>query len=86
MKASPAMTIWALRSVRRAAHGSQPTFKPAVVGLNSVVAYLLDVVPRRRQQIVEHSRVDRGGVGSPGEWRAKRAASANSGVNRCTHR
>jgi hypothetical protein len=35
----------------------------AVVGFDPVVGILLDVVPCGREQLVEHGRVDRGGVG-----------------------
>jgi hypothetical protein len=38
-------------------------FEPSVVGLNRVVDVPLDVVPRRRDQFVEHDWVDRGGDG-----------------------
>jgi hypothetical protein len=122
-------------------------FELAVIGLDRIVRMPLDVMPRRRNQLVEDRGVDRGGVGnhlgrrhlqyrqglleepegtvgvaagghkyvdglpfwsmarytyrqipltftyvsstnhlSPGARRANRAASARSGVNRCTHR
>ncbi len=34
-----------------------------MVGFDRIVGVLLDVVPRRRQQLVENGRVDRRGVG-----------------------
>jgi hypothetical protein len=34
-----------------------------VVGLDSIVRVPLDVVPDRRDEVIEHRRVDRGGVG-----------------------
>jgi hypothetical protein len=47
----------------KSAHRSEPVFELAVVGLDRVVGILLDVVPRRRDEVVEHGRVDRCGVG-----------------------
>jgi hypothetical protein len=38
-------------------------FEPAVISFDRVVRVLLDVVPRRRDQLLEHAGVDRGGVG-----------------------
>jgi hypothetical protein len=34
-----------------------------VIGLDRIIGVLLDVVPRLRDQLVEHGGVDRGGVG-----------------------
>ncbi len=39
-------------------HRSQPAFELAVIGLDRIVGVLLNVVPRGRQQLVEHTRVD----------------------------
>jgi len=38
-------------------------FQPAVVGFDRIVGEPFDVMPGRRDQLVEHPRVDRGGVG-----------------------
>jgi hypothetical protein len=45
------------------AHGSQPSLELTVIGLDRVVRVLLDVTPRHRQEFVDHTRVDRCGVG-----------------------
>ena len=45
------------------AHRSESVFELAVIGLDRIVRVSLDVMPRRRDQLVEHGRVDRGGVG-----------------------
>ena len=41
------------------AHRSEPVFELAVIGLDRIVRVPLDVMPRRRDQLVEHGRVDR---------------------------
>jgi hypothetical protein len=56
------MMTEAVRSVCNS-HGSPPVFEAAVVGFDPVVRVLLDVMPRRWQQFVEHPRVDRRLVG-----------------------
>jgi hypothetical protein len=43
----------------QAAHLSQPALELPVIGLDRVVGVLLDVVPRRGNQLVEHGWVDR---------------------------
>jgi hypothetical protein len=35
----------------------------AVIGLDRIVRMVFDVMPRRRHQVLEHGRVDRGGIG-----------------------
>jgi hypothetical protein len=45
------------------AHGSQPSLELTVIGLDRVVRVLLDVMPGRRQEFVDHSRVERCDVG-----------------------
>jgi hypothetical protein len=45
------------------AHRSQPAFELTMVGLDRIVRVLLDVVPRRRNQLAEHTGVDGRGVG-----------------------
>jgi hypothetical protein len=37
-----------------AVHGSQPVFRPAVVGLDPFVDLSFDVMPRGRHQLFEH--------------------------------
>jgi hypothetical protein len=41
------------------AHRSHPMFEPPVIGLSRVVCVLLNVMPGRRDEFVEHSGVDR---------------------------
>jgi hypothetical protein len=38
-------------------------FEPTVVSLDRIIGVLLHVVPGGRDELVEHARVDRGGVG-----------------------
>ena len=45
------------------AHRSQPMFELAVIGLDRIVGVPFDVMPRRRDQFLEHGRVDGGRVG-----------------------
>jgi hypothetical protein len=53
----------------QASHRSQPRLQSAMVSLNPIVAMLLSGVPGRRQQLVEHHRVDRRSVGDDlDEW------------------
>ena len=47
----------------QATHRPEPVFQSAVVGLDRVIREPLDVMPGRRDQLVEHHRVDRGCVG-----------------------
>jgi hypothetical protein len=51
--------VWSVRSPRI----GLSLFESAVVSLDRVVGVLLDVVPRLRDQLVEHAGVDRGGGG-----------------------
>ena len=44
-------------------HRSQPPLQLAVIGFDRIVLVLLDVVPGRGQQLVEHGGVNRRGVG-----------------------
>ena len=44
-------------------HRSQPALELTVIGFYRIVGVLLDVVPRGRDQLVEHAWVDGGGVG-----------------------
>ena len=47
------MTTWAVRSVLQSAHRSQSALELSLIGLDRIVLVLLDVVPRRRQQLLE---------------------------------
>jgi hypothetical protein len=55
MKACPAMMTSVVRSVCNPVHRSQPVFQPAVISLDRIVGVLLDMVPRRRDELVEHA-------------------------------
>jgi predicted transposase YbfD/YdcC len=44
-------------------HRSEPVLELAVIGLDRIVRMALDVMPRLRHQFLEHSRVDRSGIG-----------------------
>lgn len=48
----------------QSAHRSEPALELTVVGFDRVVRVLLDVVPRRAQQLIEYGWVDRSGVGN----------------------
>jgi hypothetical protein len=42
---------------------SQPTYEPAVIGFYRIIGVLLNVLPRRRDQLMQHAGVDRAGMG-----------------------
>ena len=60
---SPVMMIWTVRSVRQAAHGSQPVFESAVIGLDALVFIAFDVMPRGGNQRFDDPQVDRRSIG-----------------------
>jgi hypothetical protein len=62
MKACPAMTTCAVRSVCSPSHRPQPLFELAVVSLDRIVRVPLHVVPCRGNQLIKHPRVNRRGV------------------------
>ena len=43
-------------------HRSQPAFELTVIGFYRIIRVLLDVMPRRRQQLIDHGGIDRRGV------------------------
>ncbi|WP_243710129.1 hypothetical protein [Micromonospora sp. KC213] len=45
------------------AYRSEPVLELAVVGLDRIVGMPFDVVPRRRDQVLEHPRIERVRVG-----------------------
>ena len=47
----------------QAAHRSEPVLELTVIGLDRIVRVPFDVMPRRRDQLLKHARIDRGGVG-----------------------
>jgi hypothetical protein len=63
MKVCPAMIVCAVWPIRGASHRSEPVLELAVVGLDAVVGVAFDVVPRRRNQLVEDCRIHRRRVG-----------------------
>ena len=47
----------------QSAHRSEPVFELTVIGFDRIVRVSFDVMPRRRDQVLEHARIDRRGVG-----------------------
>jgi hypothetical protein len=79
----------------QAAHRSQPGLQAPVVSLDRIIRVLLEGVQRRRDQLVQYPRVDRGAVSRDFDWdrartqrpgKKRRAASMNAGVKRCPTR
>jgi hypothetical protein len=71
----------------QSAHRSESVFELAVIGFDRIVGMLFNVMPRRRDQLLEHGRVDRGAsvttslgvtlnlVSAP--WKNRRAVAAS---------
>lgn len=49
--------------VLQSTHRSEPVLELPVIRLDRIIGVLLDVMPHRRKQLLEHARVDRSSVG-----------------------